>query len=408
MQIVLTLVTCVRCWALASPMPTRRVALVTGSNKGIGKEIARRLAAEGLTTILGCRSAELGEAAADELRGGELRGGGGGGDDGGDDGMDVVFQRIDLTDPKSVDDVREFIAQNYGRLDVLINNAAICFNDPTLYGKCAHTPFERQADITVTTNFFGTLGVTRALLPLLRAAPSPRVINIASAAGRLSILRSQEKAAAFSSPAVEIDEIAGLMTEFVADVESGVHAEKVKERGSKWGRERRKNGGRTVEDGNGLIAVLTPPPLCCSPSGVCTHAAHAAPPPPAAGVGEHVLWDVKARDHRNDPRARARRAGGPREQRRSRLLRDRPERQPRHAERGAGSADPRRPRLAPSAILLLARLLRVPKRSPLFLRRVRDRLASQLDSPRQRAQFKNTSPAIINDGDGVMVMMMNF
>jgi NAD(P)-dependent dehydrogenase (short-subunit alcohol dehydrogenase family) len=174
--------------------------------------------------------------------------------------MDVVFQRLDLTDPKSVDDVREFIAQNYGRLDVLVNNAAICFNDPTLYGKCAHTPFERQADITVTTNFFGTLGVTRALLPLLRAAPSPRVINIASAAGRLSILRSQEKAAAFSSPAVEIDEIAGLMTEFVADVESGVHAEKVKERGSKWGKERRKNGGRTMEGGNGLFAVLTPPP----------------------------------------------------------------------------------------------------------------------------------------------------
>ena len=109
---------------------------------------------------------------------------------------------------------------------MLCNNAAICYNDPTLYGKVEHTPFERQADITVRTNFTGTLGVTRACLPLLRASPSPRVINIASSAGRLSILKSPEKAAAVSSPRLQLADLERLMASFVADVQGGVHASK--------------------------------------------------------------------------------------------------------------------------------------------------------------------------------------
>ena len=58
-------------------------------------------------------------------------------------------------------DLAEFVGKEYGRLDVLVNNAAICFNDPTLYGKVPHTPFKEQANITVRTNFFGTLALTQ-------------------------------------------------------------------------------------------------------------------------------------------------------------------------------------------------------------------------------------------------------
>jgi len=99
-------------------------------------------------------------------------------------GADVVVRRLDLTDAASIAEVQEFIAREYGRLDCLVNNAAVCFNDPTLYGKVPHTPFRAQAGLTIDTNFFGTLAVTRAMLPLLRASPSPRVVNVASAAGQ--------------------------------------------------------------------------------------------------------------------------------------------------------------------------------------------------------------------------------
>ena len=196
----------------AVPPVPQTVALVTGANKGIGKELARALGSvPNLKVVMGCRDAQRGAAAAQELQAA---------------GCDVVCHHVDLTDPDSATALRDFVAREFGRLDVLVNNAAICFNDPTLYGRCAHTPFERQADITVSTNFFGTLAVTRAMLPLLRAAPSPRIINVASAAGRLAILKSPEKRALFTSPTLQVPQLEALMREFVRDVEGGVHAER--------------------------------------------------------------------------------------------------------------------------------------------------------------------------------------
>jgi NAD(P)-dependent dehydrogenase (short-subunit alcohol dehydrogenase family) len=108
----------------------------------------------------------------------------------------------------------------------LINNAAVCFNDPTLYGKVPHTPFQRQAAVTVNTNFFGTLALTQALLPLLRASASPRVVNVASYAGRLAILKSPEKVALFTAPTLDTSQLAVAMRQFITDVEGGAHASK--------------------------------------------------------------------------------------------------------------------------------------------------------------------------------------
>jgi len=108
---------------------------------------------------------------------------------------------------------------------VLVNNAAVCFNDPTLYGKVAFTPFEQQAAITVNTNFFGTLGVTRAMLPLLRMSQSsPRIVNVASAAGRLRGSRDIQQA--FTSPGLDIPRLSTLMEDFVSAAESGKHLER--------------------------------------------------------------------------------------------------------------------------------------------------------------------------------------
>lgn len=184
-----------------------RVALVTGANKGIGKEVARKLA--GVCTFLGCRDNELGESAARELREG---------------GCDVRSIQLDITDPASVLAARDRIVAEHGRLDILVNSAAICYNDPTLYGRCEFTHFTKQAAPTVNTNFFGTLSITRAVLPLLRAAPAPRIVNVVSYAGRLSILRSLERVEAFTSPTLTVKQVEDFMKEFVRDVEAGVHA----------------------------------------------------------------------------------------------------------------------------------------------------------------------------------------
>jgi carbonyl reductase 1 len=184
------------------------VVLVTGANKGIGKEISRKLGSEkdNLICILACRNEKLGKAAADELKASGCHG-------------DSV--KLDLDDAASIIQAREYVQTKYGRLDILVNNAAVCFNDPTLYGKVHHTPFEKQASTTIQT-----LAVTKEFLPMLRESPSPRIVNIASYAGRLAILKSQALVDTFTSPDLQLDQLEDLMNTFVKEVEAGTHARK--------------------------------------------------------------------------------------------------------------------------------------------------------------------------------------
>jgi len=190
---------------------SQRVALVTGANKGIGLQIARKLAAvPDLVVVLGCQDLVLGEAAATVLRAQGC--------------THIVVQRVELEEEASIVSAREYVQREFGRLDILVNNAAVCFNDPTLYGTVPHTPFEQQAGVTVNVNFFGTLRVIREFLPLLRLSVSARIVNVGSWAGRLSILKAAEKVALFSSPTVTVEELELQLHSFVADVEGGVHA----------------------------------------------------------------------------------------------------------------------------------------------------------------------------------------
>ena len=143
-----------------------RNVLITGANKGLGLEIARRLGEAGMRIWLAARDAAAGEAAAATLREG---------------GADVRSIRIDLVDQATIAAAAAEIDAQDGKLDVLINNAGI--NDPR-DGSPGKAELEAVRRI-FETNFFGTLAVTQAMLPLLRKSDEARVINQSSDLGSL-------------------------------------------------------------------------------------------------------------------------------------------------------------------------------------------------------------------------------
>ncbi|MDH6218224.1 SDR family oxidoreductase [Streptomyces pseudovenezuelae] len=136
-----------------------RTALVTGANKGIGKHIARLLAAEGFTVHVGSRDADLGRRAVEEIDG------------------DARLLVLDVTDADSIAGA----AAQVDRLDVLVNNAGISPTS-TVPTEAGVEEFRR----TYETNVFGVLAVTNAFLPALRRSPHPRVVNVSSGTGSLA------------------------------------------------------------------------------------------------------------------------------------------------------------------------------------------------------------------------------
>jgi NAD(P)-dependent dehydrogenase (short-subunit alcohol dehydrogenase family) len=148
-------------------MPTK-IALVTGANKGIGLEIARQLGQHGFTVFLGARNPELGEAAAASLR---------------TENLDTRYVELDLTQPRTSEAAARAIANDFPHLDVLVNNAAIVDAADGPPGAVDLAAVRRVME----TNFFGTLAVTQAMLPLLRAAPAARVVNVSSGLGSLTL-----------------------------------------------------------------------------------------------------------------------------------------------------------------------------------------------------------------------------
>ena len=155
----------------------------------------------GLTTILACRDEELGAAAASEIPG-------------------AVVCRCDLTDSASIEATRAFVERECGRLDVLVNNARVCYNDATLYGKVPYTPFEEQAGITVRTNFFGSLEVTRALLHCF--ANRRRRASSTWRARQAGLRGSQALQDKVASPGLTVEALEACEA-FVRDAEAGEH-----------------------------------------------------------------------------------------------------------------------------------------------------------------------------------------
>ena len=133
------------------------------------------------------------------------------------EGLKPQFHQLDIDSADSIQNLRRYLSDTYGGLDVLVNNAAMAY-------KAASTaPFLEQATNTLRTNFTGTLNVTRALMPLLRL--HGRVVNVSSMMSRLKQV-SADLQKKFSDPSLTESQLVALMQQFVDDVAAGNHREK--------------------------------------------------------------------------------------------------------------------------------------------------------------------------------------
>jgi len=143
------------------------VALVTGANRGIGFEVVRQLARLGFGVVLGSRDGGRGAEAAGELE---------------REGLKVFAARLDVTDDRSVEDVRRLVGERFGRLDVLVNNAAILYDT---WQRAENADFDTVRE-AFETNTLGAWRVAKAFIPLLRASGRGRVVNVSSESGSLA------------------------------------------------------------------------------------------------------------------------------------------------------------------------------------------------------------------------------
>ncbi len=151
---------------------SKKIALITGANKGIGFETARQLGKQGVSIIAASRNKERGIAAVEKLHA---------------EGIDAEFLQLDVDNDAEIQFAFEFIQNKYGKLDILINNAGIQVehgdwgvnNTPTISEKALRETFD--------TNFFQVLKLTNTLLPLIRKSEAGRIVNLSSILGSLTL-----------------------------------------------------------------------------------------------------------------------------------------------------------------------------------------------------------------------------
>lgn len=155
-------------------MPLARIALITGGNKGVGKQVAHELAANGVTVIVGSRDLARGQEGAAEI------------------GDGATALQLDVTDVTSIASAATWIRERFGRLDVLVNNAGISHTAEGFtmddYAAMSHASTASIDEIRAIwdVNVFGTLAVYQAMLPLLRESSDSRIVNVSSGLGSLT------------------------------------------------------------------------------------------------------------------------------------------------------------------------------------------------------------------------------
>ncbi len=166
----------------------RKIALVTGANRGIGFEICNQLAQiDSLTVLLTARDPSKGEAAAKQLT---------------DKGLDVLFYQLDVSDKNHVKRISSYIELQFGQLDILVNNAAILFDT-------WQSAINADLDVVnkaITTNLYGPWLLCQAFIPIMKKNGYGRIVNVSSGEGSLHYMK--EGGSGGGRPAYSISKVA--------------------------------------------------------------------------------------------------------------------------------------------------------------------------------------------------------
>jgi len=149
----------------------KKVALISGANKGIGFETARQLGKLGYTVLLGSRDPLKGEVAARQLRG---------------EGIDARVVKLDVTRQSDIDAAAKLVEREFGALDALVNNAGVMVEKGWTINATSETRLENLR-ATFEANVFAIVALTNALLPSLRKAKAARIVNVSSILGSVSL-----------------------------------------------------------------------------------------------------------------------------------------------------------------------------------------------------------------------------
>lgn len=175
---------------------TARIAIVTGGNRGLGLETCRQLARQGHQVVLTSRNQARGRSAAQELKG---------------EGLHVATLPLDVTSPKSITRLKESVMAEFGRVDVLVNNAALYLDE----GRSVLDVGLETFRTTIETNAYGPLALCQAVVPLMMEQRYGRVVNVSSGSGQLSSMEDDTPAYAMSKAALNA------LTIMIADAARG-------------------------------------------------------------------------------------------------------------------------------------------------------------------------------------------
>ena len=160
-----------------------KIALVTGSNRGIGRELCRQLAQQGITTLLTSRDPTQGQTAADSLR---------------QQGLPIHYHPLDVANPDSIAAIHRHVLQQFGRLDILVNNAAVYLDEGV---SVFHVPLD-TVRTTLETNLYGPLLLCQTFIPLMRQHNYGRVVNVSSMSGAFNEMGGRTAAYRLSKAAL--------------------------------------------------------------------------------------------------------------------------------------------------------------------------------------------------------------
>ncbi|XP_019182290.1 PREDICTED: (+)-neomenthol dehydrogenase-like [Ipomoea nil] len=201
---------------------SKRYAVVTGGNKGIGFEICRQLlgSGDGVTVVLTARDEQKGKEAVEKLRAFDFSHG------------DVLFHHLNVTDPSTVSTLFHFVKTNFGRLDILVNNAGVSGLDidenvlksseggQVHWSKALFHTYELTAEC-IEINYYGSKRMTEAFLPLLQLSKSPRIVNVSSAEAKLEKIHDEWAKGILNnveSPPEKLDEV---VNKYLEDYKNG-------------------------------------------------------------------------------------------------------------------------------------------------------------------------------------------